>query len=53
MAFEVESRHLGELVVLVPKVFEDNRGYFMETYREDQFLDLGLPGSFVQDKHRV
>src|SRR5208337_4171512 len=49
MAFEVESRHLGEVMVLVPKAFVDHRGYFMETYREDQFLDLGLPGSFVQD----
>lgn len=51
MAFEVESRHLGEVVVLVPRAFADQRGYFMETYREDQFLDLGLPGSFVQDNH--
>lgn len=51
MAFEVESRHLGEVVVLVGKAYEDARGYFMETYREDQFRELGLPGSFVQDNH--
>jgi dTDP-4-dehydrorhamnose 3,5-epimerase len=51
MAFEVESRHLGEVVVLVGKAYEDARGYFMETYREDQFLELGLPGSFVQDNY--
>jgi dTDP-4-dehydrorhamnose 3,5-epimerase len=51
MAFEVEARHLGEVVVLVGKAFEDARGYFMETYREDEFLELGLPGSFVQDNH--
>jgi dTDP-4-dehydrorhamnose 3,5-epimerase len=51
MAFDVESRNLGEVVVLVPNAFEDQRGYFMETYREDQFLELGLPGSFVQDNH--
>jgi dTDP-4-dehydrorhamnose 3,5-epimerase len=51
MAFEVESRHLGEVVVLAAKAFEDQRGYFMETYREDQFRELGLPGSFVQDNH--
>jgi dTDP-4-dehydrorhamnose 3,5-epimerase len=37
--------------VLVSKAFEDHRGYFMETYREDQFRELGLPGSFVQDNH--
>lgn len=51
MAFEVESRHLGDVVVLVAKAFEDSRGYFMESYREDQFKELGLPSSFVQDNH--
>jgi dTDP-4-dehydrorhamnose 3,5-epimerase len=51
MAFEILSRHLGDVVVLVSKAFGDNRGYFMETYREDQFRELGLPGSFVQDNH--
>lgn len=51
MAFELEARHLGEVVVLAPSVFGDDRGYFMETYREDQFRELGLPGTFVQDNH--
>jgi dTDP-4-dehydrorhamnose 3,5-epimerase len=51
MAFEVESRHLGEVVVLAGKAFQDNRGLFMETYRRDQFEELGLPGIFVQDNH--
>jgi dTDP-4-dehydrorhamnose 3,5-epimerase len=49
MAFEVESRHLQEVMVLVGKTFEDARGYFMETYREDQFREMGLPESFAQD----
>ncbi|MFY9906984.1 MAG: dTDP-4-dehydrorhamnose 3,5-epimerase [Terriglobales bacterium] len=51
MAFEVESRPLGSVVVLAGTAYEDERGYFMETYREDQFRELGLPGSFVQDNH--
>jgi dTDP-4-dehydrorhamnose 3,5-epimerase len=51
MAFEVESRHLGDVVVLRGKAFEDSRGFFMEIYRQDQFLELGLPGNFVQDNH--
>ena len=51
MAFEVESRHLEQVVVLVAKAFADQRGYFMESYREDQFRELGLPASFVQDNH--
>ena len=51
MAFQVESRHLGEVVVLAGHAYEDDRGYFMETYREDQFRELTLPGCFVQDNH--
>jgi dTDP-4-dehydrorhamnose 3,5-epimerase len=51
MPFEVESRHMRDVVVLAAKAFEDQRGYFMETYREDQFRELGLPVSFVQDNH--
>jgi dTDP-4-dehydrorhamnose 3,5-epimerase len=51
MAFEVESRHLRDVVVLTAKAYPDQRGYFMETYREDQFLEIGLPGIFVQDNH--
>jgi dTDP-4-dehydrorhamnose 3,5-epimerase len=51
MEFRIESRHLGEIVVLAPKVFEDARGFFMEVFRNDQFAALGLPAEFVQDNH--
>lgn len=51
MAFEIESKHLGEVVVVAPPVFEDERGYFMESFRSDRFADLGLPSEFAQDNH--
>src|SRR5215469_7586853 len=51
MEIRVESRHLGDVVILVPEIFQDARGFFMETFREDQFKALGLPDSFVQDNH--
>jgi dTDP-4-dehydrorhamnose 3,5-epimerase len=51
MEIRIESRHLGDVVVLAPQVFEDARGFFMETYRADQFKALGLPTDFVQDNH--
>lgn len=51
MGMKVESRHLGELLVLVPDVFGDERGYFMEAYRADSFSELGLPQNFVQWNH--
>jgi dTDP-4-dehydrorhamnose 3,5-epimerase len=51
MGFHIESKQLGEIVVLVPDLYEDNRGWFMESYRTDKFSDLGLPDIFVQDNH--
>lgn len=51
MKIAIESQHLEEIVVLVPDVFQDARGFFMETFREDQFKALGLPHQFVQDNH--
>lgn len=51
MEIRVESRHLGDIVVVVPDIFQDSRGFFMETFREDQFQALGLPSHFVQDNH--
>jgi dTDP-4-dehydrorhamnose 3,5-epimerase len=47
----IESRHLGEVTVLVPELFADERGFFMEVFRADQFKTLGLPCEFVQENH--
>ena len=51
MQIRVESSQLGEIVIVAPEVFQDERGFFMETYRADQFKALGLPTDFVQDNH--
>src|SRR5580693_6963661 len=51
MEIKIESRHLDDIAVVVPDVFQDSRGFFTETYREDQFRALGLPPQFVQDNH--
>jgi dTDP-4-dehydrorhamnose 3,5-epimerase len=39
------------VAVIVPTVLGDDRGFFMETYRYDNFRDLGLPTEWVQDNH--
>jgi dTDP-4-dehydrorhamnose 3,5-epimerase len=49
MDIKIEGRYLSDVIVLVPEVFQDSRGFFMETFREDQFKGLGLPYHFVQD----
>ncbi len=51
MRVEVRSRHLDGVVVLEPEVYSDERGFFLEVFREDQFAAVGLPGRFVQDNH--
>lgn len=37
------------LVIIEPKVFPDDRGYFMETYNKDAFAKAGLDMIFDQD----
>ena len=52
MPVQFESSYIGgDVVVLVPVVHCDDRGFLMETYRADNFRDLGLPTEWVQDHH--
>lgn len=41
------------LYVIEPKVFPDSRGYFMETYNENDFKEEGLNMKFVQDNQSM
>src|SRR5260370_21496595 len=51
MDIKIESRYLQDVVVLVPGIFQDDRGFFMETFRTDQIKAHGLPHLFAQDNH--
>lgn len=51
MGLKLISEHLNGLKVFQPNVFYDERGFFMESYRADEFEKLGLPTNFVQDNH--
>ena len=51
MNITIELRHLNNIIVVVPDIFRDGRGFFSETFRADQFRLLGLPTEFVQDNH--
>ena len=51
MQITIETTHLQDVVIVLPDVFSDNRGFFSETFRADQFQLLGLPTEFVQDNH--
>ena len=51
MQARIESKHLNGVLVIVPDIFRDQRGFFSETFRADEFKALGLPTEFVQDNH--
>jgi dTDP-4-dehydrorhamnose 3,5-epimerase len=42
---------MPEVFILEPRVFEDERGFFLESYNEQAFRELGIEGRFVQDNH--
>lgn len=49
MQFQPTS--LPEIICLAPKVYADERGFFMETFQARRFSEAGLPANFVQDNH--
>jgi dTDP-4-dehydrorhamnose 3,5-epimerase len=42
---------LKDVVILEPKVYGDERGFFLEAYNEATFRAMGLPTRFAQDNH--
>jgi dTDP-4-dehydrorhamnose 3,5-epimerase len=48
---EVLPTRLAGLVLLAPRVFGDERGFFVETYREALWSAHGIPTGFAQDNH--
>lgn len=49
--FNVVNTPFDGLVVVEPTVFGDARGFFMETYSERDFAQIGINDRFVQDNH--
>lgn len=41
------------VVLIIPRKFEDNRGWFSETYRCDRWSERGVADTFVQDNHSL
>ncbi|MDP2933440.1 MAG: dTDP-4-dehydrorhamnose 3,5-epimerase [bacterium] len=39
---------IPDLIVIEPKAFEDDRGWFMETYKKGEFEQNGIPQTFLQ-----
>lgn len=48
---EVRKLGLGGVVVVTPRRFEDDRGFFSEVYNRRAFAEIGIVDVFVQDNH--
>ncbi|MBS0244867.1 MAG: dTDP-4-dehydrorhamnose 3,5-epimerase [Proteobacteria bacterium] len=50
---QVEPTSLPGVLVVTPKVFRDDRGFFVETYKHRELTAAGIPDTFVQDNHAL
>jgi dTDP-4-dehydrorhamnose 3,5-epimerase len=48
---EILKTSFEEAYIVKPKVFQDERGFFIETYSKKKLAELGIEGDFVQDNH--
>jgi dTDP-4-dehydrorhamnose 3,5-epimerase len=51
MPFTFEPTDIPDVVVIAPKVFGDDRGFFMETYKRSEFAAAGIDVPLVQENH--
>ena len=48
---EFTATQIPDVIVIDPVVYEDARGFFMDTWQEQRFHDVGIDARFVQDSH--
>jgi len=48
---QIITTPIPDVLVLEPRVFGDERGFFFESWNQREFARLGLPAHFVQDNH--
>lgn len=50
---KLRKTHIEDLIVIEPKVFNDDRGYFFESFNENELQNLGLNHKFIQDNEAL
>ena len=51
MKFKKIETGVKDLFIIEPQIFEDTRGFFLESYNYNDFKELGIENIFVQDNH--
>lgn len=42
---------IPDVMLIAPSIFQDERGFFFESYQKQHFIEAGIPSEFVQDNH--
>lgn len=48
---EYITQEIEDIILIQPKIFKDDRGFFMESYRQTSYAEAGISESFLQDNH--
>ena len=51
MSMKIEKTKIPDVLILTPKGFDDERGFFMESYNQNFIKSVGIKLDFVQDNH--
>jgi len=51
MPFQFTKLDIPQVILIKPKVFSDERGFFMETYKYSDFAEIGINEQFIQSNH--
>ena len=53
MPFRFIQTEISDVLIVAPRVFADDRGFFMETYKRSEFAARGIAEAFLQGNHSM
>jgi dTDP-4-dehydrorhamnose 3,5-epimerase len=48
---KITPTSIPDVLIIEPRVFQDERGFFLESYQKGKFKEAGIDADFVQDNH--
>jgi dTDP-4-dehydrorhamnose 3,5-epimerase len=48
---KITRTEIPDVLIIEPQVFRDERGFFLESYNQQKFIEHGIDAIFVQDNH--
>ena len=51
MSFKFTKMNIPDVVLIIPDIFKDNRGFFIESYKKSEFVKNDIKEEFVQDNY--